>query len=537
MMETLQWSRQPRSTVDVSLPGDTLVGSAFSSGASTDDDGVPHTPPDLPFLAPPIKSSSGSSQPTPSHPSNRSRPSSTVLEIALSESTLSPFSRRHLSRSPSPPPSPQLTPTPTSTASASTARSDRHRSLPAGFEHIPWISDDDDSDVEGRLSRSLSPPLHDFLSLPPLSPDLDGDDKALDAGMSSSLSPSSAGGDLPPSPPRTPSPRRRFASLPAGGPGQEEHESSPWATSPERPSSPRPRSATRSGLPTLRSQLSPPPGPSSSSKSLSPSPTRSRSASPSPAKPARPSLSVAGRQTQASSPPPSPRSRSSLQLPTPEDVRARHAASRAGERSGSRSNAQREGGRARERNDEHRDPAERGSGVGAAARGLQLSFSSSSVDGSAAATAAEEQGDDQDDPHSLAYFEQNCHSLSLLRLRHALSLASVYAALPPSSPPLRSISSSGSDASSSARPGRSTPATGTAATPLPCLSAGAAAAVGPSPSSRAAALSARSAGAGVGHMVSQQYRLYAMGRAKAQRTGGVGYWEGGLQAWELLLMD
>jgi len=57
------------------------------------------------------------------------------------------------------------------------------------------------------------------------------------------------------------------------------------------------------------------------------------------------------------------------------------------------------------------------------------------------------------------------------------------------------------------------------------------------PSAELARLVVVDAANGAGNMISQQYRLYAMGRAKAQRTGGVGYWEGGLAAWELLLMD
>ncbi|GAA5942208.1 hypothetical protein JCM3775_001352 [Rhodotorula graminis] len=547
-MAILSWTTRRRTSLD-RRDQDALVG--FSSGASTDDDGLPHTPPDLPFIAPALKASLSS--PSSSHPP------STVLEIALAESSLSPFSHRNLSRSPSPPPSPQL-------ASASTSRQDRHRSLPAGFEHIPWISDDDDSDVEGRLSRSLSPPLHDLLSLPPLSPDVDhrGDDDGeakLDGEAAAALSPASTSSDLPPSPPRTPSPRRRFASL--SNASTAEHDL-PWATSSERapPSpdrssgrsspSPRRRSSTRSGLPTLRAQLSPPhPSPTSTT-----SPASRSSPSTSPDKPVRPTLlressttttsTTSSRRpalpvSQAPSPPPSPRSRAALQLPTPDDVRARHAATRSGERGRPR-DVEREGG------------AAAGTTAG---DGLQLSFSTAPFeredereieskrrDDVAAAhgpVAAEGDGPlvDEADPHSLDYFERHCHSLSLLRLRHALSVATVLASLPPSAPPSPPSSSSESDPSPS-RAG-STPRREPLVAHVPGLSStpSAAAAVGPRPPSSRPSSSSTPLGAGngAGSMVSQQYRLYAMGRAKAQRTGGVGYWEGGLAAWELLLMD
>ncbi|GAA5907679.1 hypothetical protein JCM8208_005488 [Rhodotorula glutinis] len=542
-MVMLSWTTRRRTTYDSQVAGqDALVG--FSSGASTDDDGLPHTPPDLPFLAPALKASQGSSSQSSSRASSRSRPPSTVLEIALAESSLSPFAHRNLSRSPSPPPSPQL-----SSPSSSSTRQVRHRSLPAGFEHIPWISDDDDSDVEGRLSRSLSPPLHDLLSLPPLSPDVD------DGVDAAALSPSSTTSDLPPSPPRTPSPRRRFASL--SGASSAEHDL-PWATSPERapPSpdrsrsspSPRRRSSTRSGLPTLRSQLSPP-HPSPTSTSTSPSASGPVPSSSSPNKPVRPTLlrestststSTSRRPTlpvsQAPSPPPSPRSRAALQLPTPDDVRARHAATRASERGRSRA-------------------VERDEGSSAiVGDGLQLSFSSpAAVEAHERGYEHKRQGDvaaahepvvaaegDELDPHSLDYFERHCHSLSLLRLRHALSVATVLASLPPSAPPSPPSSSSDSESSpsrsSSSRheplvahvPGLSS------ATCAP-LSPSAAASVGRPPSSRPSSSSTPLGAAN--NMVSQQYRLYAMGRAKAQRTGGVGYWEGGLAAWELLLMD
>ncbi|GAA5846403.1 hypothetical protein JCM9279_001360 [Rhodotorula babjevae] len=559
-MDTLLWTAQRRTTLDArDAPQDALVG--FSSGASTDDDGLPHTPPDLPFLAPALKASPSSQ--ASSRASSRSRPPSTVLELALAESSLAPFSHRDFSRSPSPPPSPQL---------SSSARQSRHRSLPAGFEHIPWISDDDDSDVEGRLSRSLSPPLHDLLSLPPLSPDVDErDNEAKLDGDAAALSPASTTSDLPPSPPRTPSPRRRFASLSGAA---AEHDL-PWATSPERaPSSPersrsspspRRRSSTRSGLPTLRSQLSPPhPSPPATS-----SPTSRSAPSSSPDKPVRPTLlresSTTSTSTstttsrrpalpisQAPSPPPSPRARAALQLPTPDDVRARHAATRSGERGRARA-AEREAG------------AATGASAGAG-DGLQLSFPSAAVieaheregaqNGPGGVAAAHgpivEDGSappvDEADPHSLDYFERHCHSLSLLRLRHALSVATVLASLPPSAPPSPPSSSSESEPSpsraASSRARREplvahVPGLSSAAGAAGAACASSKPAVGGRPPSSRPSSSSTPLGAGPGDrsMVSQQYRLYAMGRAKAQRTGGVGYWEGGLAAWELLLMD
>ncbi|GAA6054294.1 hypothetical protein JCM3770_001419 [Rhodotorula araucariae] len=505
----------------------------FSTGASTDDDGVPKTPPDTHFLH----------QRPSSKAECRSPPPSTILEIALSNSSLTPFTYRPLSRSRSPPPSPL------------TSTSRQLRALPAGFEHIPWISSDDEDDGDdGLLSRSLSPPLHDFLSLPPLSPDHD-DDQDLGPPRTAEQSKIREESDLPPSPPRTPSPRIVALPLPRNSNAVE----LPWASSSrERSSSPSPsrRTATRSCLPPLRTQLapsrpatSPPPPP----PPLSQSQSRSRSAPPSPKKPdlhtclplalsSAPASSGRRRSTTLAPPfpPASPRSRASLGLPLsalePEPARGRAAGGAAGSSSErGRSRAARRAGeegtsrmrcgeeraaveavsdsKARRRSEDKAKTTTTHAGPRAAVDpgdavaddgGLQLSFPSEHGD-----AAPLDTGGDADDPHSLAFFENNTHSLPLLRLRHALSLAAVYAALPPSS-----------SAVSSAAHRRDAPR-------LPSS--------GTYSASRSAA--AMPVGTAAGNMVSQQYRLYAMGRAKAQRTGGVGYWEGGINAWELLLIE
>ncbi|BGP41363.1 hypothetical protein JCM10450v2_005404 [Rhodotorula kratochvilovae] len=524
-MESLLHTTQPRRAIDTPLPPSPIT---FSTGASTDDDGVPQTPPDTHFLVQRPKSTSVRL----ARRASRSPPPSTILEIALSNSSLTPFTYRPLSRSPSPPPSPPP---------ISAAR--QLRTLPAGFEHIPWISSDEEDDSDdGLLSRSLSPPLHEFLSLPALSPDFD-DDAGLGVGAPS-LGKAKDDEDLPPSPPRTPSPRTIALPLPPSSSTAE----LPWASSsPERSASTSPsrRPATRSSLPPLRTQLSPSP-PSASASSPPSLSSRSRSAPPSPTKPnpraslalALPSLapSATARRRSASlsptSPPASPRSRASLALPPSladaEPPRGRSSSASSSSERGRSRGARRAGEegtsrvrrgedclavedtgdrRARWGEEKSKTRSRRASDAYAdgGQGGLQLLFA---PEPGGHADNDNDAGDDADDPSTLAFFENNTHSLPLLRLRHALSLAAVYASLAPSSPSAsRSPSSRRKDAPRLPSSGAYAPSSRGAVTPV------------------------------VGNMVSQQYRLYAMGRAKAQRTGGVGYWEGGINAWELLLME
>ncbi|GAA5955102.1 hypothetical protein JCM10213_003409 [Rhodosporidiobolus nylandii] len=97
-------------------------------------------------------------------------------------------------------------------------------------------------------------------------------------------------------------------------------------------------------------------------------------------------------------------------------------------------------------------------------------------------------------------FAERFQSLPLLRLRHALSLAASLATYRASS----ALALSGRLPPSSRLLG----GPGGAGTATPAAAAG------------------KGGGGGAAGWQREQYRLYAMGRAKAQRMGGVGYWEG-----------
>ncbi|GAA5999519.1 uncharacterized protein JCM10292_004198 [Rhodotorula paludigena] len=513
-MEQSDWQTRP-------VPIDSRV--PFSTDACVDDDGLPVTPTDP--LPPQLVTQKG--RQVVSMSSSRSPPPPSILEIALSSSSLAPFALRSPRRGVSPPPTPPTPPTPEL----------RRRQLPEGYEVIPFISSDEDDD--GRLSRSLTPPLHDFLSpVPELTPDDDDDEEPVwrTSRRMEHKRRRSKDEPLPPSPPRTPSPQIDSAVF-----------LNAWAATSTRvegttsapPSPSRHRSLTRSNLPSLRNQLSPPLSATPSIWSTSSS--RSRSAPPSPTRPTSTSLppsklpianlaSATARRRGASaaaatavpatlsstaapasgSPtvlgvPPSERGRSRTSRSTNDEVSSR--VRKAGEEIVElevRSLKRPSDRKARVCDveplefDAQRWELEKG-------HGLQLSFEPEQP--ASRGGAHEDQQMDAarrcDDPHSLDYFEANFQSLPLLRLRHALSLAATFAALP----------------DSTRRRSKDAPKLPSSPIYTP-------------PSARGAG-----APAAIGSMVSQQYRLYAMGRAKAQRTGGVGYWEGGIAAWDCLLLD
>ncbi|GJN90202.1 hypothetical protein Rhopal_003201-T1 [Rhodotorula paludigena] len=464
-MEQSDWQTRP-------VPIDSRV--TFSTDACVDDEGLPVTPTDP--LPPQLVTQKGSQ--VVSMSSTRSPPPSSILEIALSSSSLAPFALRPPSRCISPPPSPPTPPTPEL----------RRRQLPEGYEVIPFISSDEDDD--GRLSRSLTPPLHDFLSpVPELTPDDDDDEEPVwrTSRRMDHKRRRSKDEPLPPSPPRTPSPQIDSAAF-----------SNVWATAPMRP----------------EGTVSAPPSPSrhphldfasfvkaaDRKPRLSDGPTARRVCSGS-----HGCFGYVVEHGGACKWQPHCAWRFAVRTRAIEEgsLRVRKAGEEVVELE-FRSLRRPSGREVRERDieplesDAQRWEREMG-------HGLQLSFGPEPPGFSAG--AHEDQRVDAarrcDDPHSLDYFEANFQSLPLLRLRHALSLAATFAALPDST---RRRSKDAPKLPSS-----------------PCYTP---------PSARGAG-----APAAIGSMVSQQYRLYAMGRAKAQRTGGVGYWEGGTAAWDCLLLD
>ncbi|GAA6044074.1 hypothetical protein JCM8097_005019 [Rhodosporidiobolus ruineniae] len=131
--------------------------------------------------------------------------------------------------------------------------------------------------------------------------------------------------------------------------------------------------------------------------------------------------------------------------------------------------------------------------------------------------------------------DERFQSLPLLRLRHAISLATSLASYQAASPPtLRSTSSAPAlrDAKDDGGQKRSN-TLAIPALPLPLAPPSLLLAVGQYSTSATTSFATASAPApsGRGAWHREQYRLYALGRSKALRTGGLGYWEG--QGFEL----
>ncbi|CDR39912.1 RHTO0S04e11936g2_1 [Rhodotorula toruloides] len=442
-----------------------------SSSSSLDTPDEPLTPPSdspSPFLA--------SSSHSPFFSSSTKSPTA-FLEYALDSSALPRVSkdvkgrRGRRARSLSPPSSSgswtrdrevMAWRTRTGTKQEGVRRSEKGRQrtrLPEGWEHIPWITSSSSSDDDDLLLEWTTP-----------------------RGRSRSGKEGEEDEDRPPSPPKTPSPRL--------------FERGPILDVPLRPSplptsssaiSTRRRSVTRSDLPSLRFQLSPSP-PRSSAKSTTKTGGKSRSAPTSPTKPRCEivELSTTGEGEGEG-----------------EERRRRRKSLREKEGSGRR--------RAREERVEGREDDQREEfgayEVPTEAPGLGITIPSPSTDGTFATRPSSsssschpslspscscdstDSSDSSPDASTIDHFHLHFQSLPLLRLRHALSLASTLASLP--------------STSLSSQRHLSTPR--------------------PSHFTRTSILG------------SEQYRLYAMGRAKAERTGGVGYWEGGREVWAAVL--
>lgn len=392
-------------------------------------------------------------------------------------------------------------------------------SLPEGWEHIPWVTSSEEEDelaaeevVNWRTTTVEAGSRAGGKTL------LDG--RGTKRGDE----------ECPPSPPRTPSPRFRAEHI-LDAASQPTPPPPPLSRTSDEPT--RRRSLTRYNLPTLRDQLPPSPPRSTSSPR-----TKSKSRS-LPTSPTKPRYEIVDNSAEVAS---------EREGAAPE---LRRRVEKGAERRRKKSVRGRQQGRMRSGGEEQSPPThDEPIAVAASeqserwiepttqecAPGLGLVFAPSSTAAVAnrrtssttslpalspccscdSSESDEPNVDDGDDARQ--HFEAHFQSLPLLRLRNALSLAATFAALPPTSS-LSTGSNRSRSGSSSPRRYTSTPALSSASRPRP------------SPSYPATHAFTRNP------IISEQYRLYAMGRAKAERTGGVGYWEGGRDVWAGVLAD